>query len=200
MKIPTAVHQIWLQGGVPTSPLGGYANHVRELCQQNGYVYRLWDFSNLEGLTDESQKLFLSLSPKCSDISQQANVLRYLALQDCGGLYLDVGVKLYKLPDSLEGAWVPVARNMHRTGSCALACPPRHPWIVRLVQMCARSPLHVSHSAGSKLVADSLSPDVNRWPLGTWEDTERQQAKYGHHVWTGTQMGHFKIPPVLLQP
>lgn len=198
MKNPTDVHQIWLQGGAPPSPLKEYTNQVRELCQQNGYIYRLWDFSDLEDLTEESQKLFLFLSPRCSDISQQSNVLRYLILQNCGGLYLDVDVRILRLPGSLEGAWVPTARNMHRIGSFALACPPGHPWIVRLVQMCSQSPLHVSHSAGSKLVADSLSPDVNRWPLEAWRDTKRQQAEYGCHRYAGTKMGHFKIPPILI--
>ena len=198
MIVPTIVHQIWLQGGKLPPPLDGYVDAVRGLCRQGGWIHWLWDTSDLNGLSDESRRMFRFLSAGCSDISQQSNVLRYLILRDQGGLYLDTDVKLHALPGPLEGAWVPIARNMHRAGSFALACPSGDPWIIRLMELCLQAPLHVRHGAGSKLVAVSLGPDVKRWEIGDWKDTGSQPAKYGQHGWMGTQMGHFEMPPVVV--
>lgn len=189
--VPRSIHQIWLQGDALPEPLAGYVAHVIEVCKAGGWTHTLWTAKDLSALTKVSQAAFGTLAPKCCHLSQQSNVLRYLILQDLGGLYLDTDVDLRVLPDELMGAWIPATRTLLRVGSFALACSAQDPWAKRIVALCAQANLGISGSAGSKLVAASRAPDVNVWPRGTWEDWNGHLAKLGIHHWLGHQMGHF---------
>ena len=199
MGIPKIVHQLWLQRGELPSPLNAYTGGVRETCRSKGWDYRLWDAYQVAQLPGTSGEMFRLLSPKCDTISQQSNLARYLILLEIGGLYLDTDVEVYDLPESIEGAWV--ARNPfgRLAGSYFLACPPRHSWIERVVSMLETLDLGVRGSAGSSLVAASLGNDVSLWPFNLWGVAGRAPAIYGVHHWLGVGMGHFNIPPVIVE-
>ena len=188
MLVPTNIHQIWLQGGELPEPLNEYTKGVSSLCAQVGWQYTLWSAQDYKKLSVESQEIFRTLSVKCCHISQQSNILRYLILRDFGGLYLDVDVKLQKLPEALEGAWA------HK--SFASACPAGHSWILRIVSMLNDIDLSRHGTGGSKLVKLSMGPDVNMWPNVAWGRFGDTRAVLGTHGLLGVNMGSYKLPPV----
>ena len=188
--VPTHVHQIWLQGGELPEPLRGYAKGVSDLCDRVGWQYSLWSVQDYKKLSSESQEVFRTLSAKCCHISQQSNILRYLILRDFGGLYLDVDVRLRKLPEALDGAWA------HK--SFASACPAGHPWALRIVSMFNNIDLSKHATGGSRLVRMSMGPDVNVWPSGAWGRFEDTRAALGTHGLLGLSIGSYKLPPVIV--
>jgi mannosyltransferase OCH1-like enzyme len=195
--IPNCVHQVWLQGGEVPSPLSDNAQEIVSICARAKWEYKLWDASDIGKLPD-SGKDFTRLSSNCGSIVQQSNLARFFILREIGGLYLDLDVQLRSLPPLFGGAWVPGSRAMHRIGSFALACSPHHPWIERLVSMLANVDLKIRGSAGSKLIAASLGPDVHVWPRELWEESgKNEETILGTHSWSGNSLGHFNRPPVL---
>ena len=191
------IHQVWLQGGEVPEPLSSNAKSVADICTKVNWEYKLWDASAVSRLPEFSGDEFTKLSHECCSIVQQSNLARFFILREIGGLYLDLDVQLLNLPSLIEEAWVPGSRAMHRVGSFALACPPHHPWIERVVAMLGAVDLSVSGSAGSKLVAASIGPDVNVWPRELWEAPQKNHSTLGTHSWSGHSRGHFSIPPVL---
>jgi hypothetical protein len=188
MLVPQNLHQIWLQGGELPEPLREYTTGVSYLSAKTGWQYSLWSAQDYKKLSSESQEIFRILSAKCCHISQQSNILRYLILKDFGGLYLDVDVRLQKLPEALDGAWA------HK--SFASACPAGHPWVLRIVSMLDGVDLSKHGTGGSRLVRLSMGPDVNMWPSDAWGRFGDTRVVLGTHGLLGVNMGSYKLPPV----
>lgn len=181
-----------------SAPLGKLVQQVEKVCSEAGWEYRRWTAEDVRGLPGEAGKLFRDLSPKCDTISQQSNLARYLILREVGGLYLDTDVELNKLPLMIEGAWVAGSTSIFQVCSCILACPAHHSWIERVVGLLTKVDLSVRGSAGSKLIAESLADDVSVWSRSCW-GRNAQRSEFGAHHWMGDSMGHFTIPPVVVE-
>jgi mannosyltransferase OCH1-like enzyme len=193
------VHQIWLQGGEPPEPLLSCVQSVRKTCEQFGWDYVLWNAVSISQLTGHEGQLFREFSPKCAEISAQSNVGRFVVLASRGGLYLDTDVQLWGLPSVLEGAWIPETPAIHRFGSFALMCPPHHSWIERVLGRLPDLDLGKSYTAGEQFVAKSFGPDVNCWPFWFWRSKYQKRGAIGEHGWLGSRLGHFNIPPIVVE-
>jgi mannosyltransferase OCH1-like enzyme len=193
------VHQIWLQGGDPPEALFTCVQSVRKTCEKFGWGYTLWSAASIAQLPGKEGQLFQELSPKCTEISAQSNVGRFVILASLGGLYLDTDVQLWGLPSVLEGAWIPETPAIHRFSSFALMCPPHHSWIGRVLGRLSDLDLGKSYTAGEQFVAKSFGPDVNCWPFWFWRSKYQKRGAIGEHGWLGSRLGHFKLPPVVIE-
>jgi len=142
MKIPTIIHQIWIQGA-PAVP-GLYRQNANTWRKKNpGWEYRLWDECALLALMREKAPEWLPIYNSQPEVIARADVGRYVVLQRYGGVYADIDtrcvrpvinmlarseaslyVQLYSLP---WGCRRPRCVRYDKIANSVISCAPRHP-------------------------------------------------------------------------
>ncbi len=131
MGIPSALHQIWLQGE-PPPVLRRLADRVRQLHPT--FDYRLWSKNDLGQLINEAVYRELCALRRW-DLA--CDVLRYELLAERGGVYLDLDFFLLKPLDALIASSEPVF-SMEYDGLCTnafMAIAPHHPLMWEAVRV-----------------------------------------------------------------
>lgn len=165
--VPRILHQIWVQGlpaGEPGALIRGAQLVVTE---SGGWHHCLWSHARM--LAD--LPAYRDLHHHCRTFAHYANLGRFAALAEFGGLYLDADVDLRRLPDDLRGAWIWTCDEGGRmVNPAALAAPPRHPYLLRLLEGCATRPVWRTDFAKNAvaLCGACIGPDVQRWPREAW--------------------------------
>lgn len=154
--IPKIVHQVW----VGNKPVPSDTEFMKGYCERFGYQYYLWTENNLHLLTMSdavSVSLKRQLIRKCW--RGASNIIRYLAIRQLGGFYLDCDYipKRHALPlhDMADGdltltlEWG--ARNIETAAlfveNSFIAAIPEHPIIEHVLQNLPSNEYSVVNSA-----------------------------------------------------
>lgn len=140
--IPKIIHQIWI-GPNPIPPACiKYAASWRE--KHPTFEYRLWTNDNLPPLTPNCQEQFDRYG-KAKRWALQADVLRYVIVEQFGGVYLDIDFECYRPIDAyLTGEMFFAFSNFHVHWICngAFGAEPKHPFFTELVRTLKHEPYH----------------------------------------------------------
>ena len=95
-KIPKKIHQVWIGNKQIPSKFESFANDIKNIHEELGYEYKLWNNDCLEKYEDD---IFISNYLKKQSRVPWAFIcdrIRLLILRDEGGIYLDIDCELIK--------------------------------------------------------------------------------------------------------
>tara|TARA_R110002110_G_scaffold53643_3_gene154665 strand:- start:1286 stop:2026 length:741 start_codon:yes stop_codon:yes gene_type:complete len=90
-KIPKIIHQIWIGGVIPPH-LKDLSQQWKNLCEKNGWLYYLWDDTNIDKFPNKNIE-------KTKNYGQKSDILRYDILKKYGGVYVDIDFVPIKIFD-----------------------------------------------------------------------------------------------------
>lgn len=173
--VPKVVHQVWLDGKPPPDALA-LMRHARDVAMAAGWAHRFHDRDLLCRGIDG----YREWETTCKTVQHQANVARWLVLRQCGGLYLDADVELFRLPRDLRGGWIssthygpprPGGFMRLAVNCCILAAPPGHRHFSRCLDLLARHhgywPTHGGGNHYHELALDE-ELDLEIWLPEVW--------------------------------
>ena len=199
--VPRIVHQIWLQGeGAMPGEAYAASRTTCHVAKDAGWAYRLWSESDLMG--------FLSWYPSLRHLAPsaafRADLGRYSILWDVGGLYLDMDIDLFRLPEDLKGAWTV------QGGNHVMAAPPGHPRVRKMLEVFGEVmtgiPATDPRPSWNALYQRYFCADEGWdgiWPQHLWHDLLYGRGQrpsparecFGHHHSRSKQWGSFATLP-----
>jgi len=92
-NIPKIIHQVWVGSAMPELE-SVYTYNVRERLPSD-WTYKLWDNDNIYELKYIDIDLYNKLGKTKNGIAKQADLIRYAALLEFGGVYIDTDFILH---------------------------------------------------------------------------------------------------------
>lgn len=175
--VPRVVHQIWLQGPDRMRPEAeALAVQCMRVAKAAGWEYRMWADADLLAFPEYAEH-----RDRVRRFAHLSDLGRYAILWHLGGLYLDVDIEMQTMPPPLVGAWIQQGNN------AAMAAPPGHPYIARLIASIpqadiwdgASSPYN-PHSPVNMCMLLKQG-QVTEWPPEAWQGYHRRKT-YGNHL------------------
>tara|TARA_A100001515_G_C4514499_1_gene191298 strand:- start:93 stop:755 length:663 start_codon:yes stop_codon:yes gene_type:complete len=172
-KIPKKIHQVWIGNKQIPSKFESFANDIKNIHEELGYKYKLWNNDCLEKYEDD---IFISNYLKKQSRVPWAFIcdrIRLLILRDEGGIYLDVDCEpiknfnniLEKLSDNISffcGARSHV-QTLITTGILfeqAVIGAVKNSRIVNLILNSYKKNILHNATLHSKIILENIEPDI----------------------------------------
>lgn len=162
LKIPKTVHQIWhawKPGSSPTQEMVAFNDEIKRLHPD--WTYILWDNTSSRDFIAQHYPFFLPTYDSYDVPIKRADALRYFILHHQGGLYLDMGFKVFKNLEPLLAGWDFVAAEQDllekSVNNSFMASIPGHPFLDFVIKkLPATKDLFVLHATGPNFLTESL--------------------------------------------
>lgn len=200
--IPKIIHYIWV-GGKPLSPLA-------EQCLASwkkylpDYELRLWN--ELNSPMDHPYVREMYAQKKWAFVS---DYIRFWALKNEGGLYLDTDMEVFKSLDSLLGGGGFVGRSQSgQIESSIIAAPMNADFVNEALKfydttttyrIADTSPLVLSRAINTAPTNVTIFPDSYFFPCeeGEYCNPKKLQKSYGRHHWAESWVPYARTRKVL---
>lgn len=134
--IPRIIHQTWKNAEIPEK-FQPYAERVRDL--HPGWEYRLWTDEDARAFTARHYPHFLRVYNAMPANIMRADVIRYIVLNELGGVYLDLDYEVLRPFDDFVDRYAfvlpknrdedePDVDGQWRVGNAIMASAPHQPF------------------------------------------------------------------------